>query len=195
MQRQIHRHARHNRAQHGLPAAFAPKKPGRAGSHRKQPGILPCADEMPLRHHRLGHDDCSERGNRCIVQPALGPAWQFPRLAGNVEEGARQYRDGCQADDHGQTPDFRAVHQISSVSIGLDLSSVRQTTTATAMATTILSWNGRAKATTAADPATAADSRNSRFEISEHRMPNKARMPAKPRPQLTGTKLASTTPS
>jgi hypothetical protein len=67
--------------------------------------------------------------------------------------------------------------------------------TATAIATRMLSLSGNAKLATAAAPATAAATTRSRLEASEHRMPSSARLPAKPRPQRVGMAWASATPS
>ncbi len=63
------------------------------------------------------------------------------------------------------------------------------------MATTMLSLRGSAYATTAAAPATAADTTLKRVVASEHRMPTRHRIPAKPSPQRVGMKLASATPT
>ena len=46
-----------------------------------------------------------------------------------------------------------------------------------------------------AAPATAAASSRKRVVASEHRIPTRQRMPAKPRPHAVGMKLASATPT
>src|SRR5674476_436364 len=92
---------------------------------------------MPLRHHRFRHDDGGERGDGRIVQAALGPMRQVPRFGGNIKERTGENGDSRQTHNDGKSPDFGVAHQISSDSTMVAFSSVKQTTTATTMATTI----------------------------------------------------------
>ena len=59
----------------------------------------------------------------------------------------------------------------------------------------MLSLRGRAKAATAAAPATPADTARRRVVASEHKMPSSAKMAAKPKPQDSGIECASTMPN
>ena len=54
---------------HGLALPASGKVEGRPGCGAKQAGILPGGDQLPLRHHDLGHDDRRQRGNRRVLQP------------------------------------------------------------------------------------------------------------------------------
>ena len=63
------------------------------------------------------------------------------------------------------------------------------------IATTILSLKGKAKAATAAMPATPAETRRSGLLANEHPTPNSARMPAKPKPHSMGMEWAKAIPN
>src|SRR5450830_792528 len=199
MQRQVNRHARNNGSKH----AAAPVKPGGASNRGKQPCVFPGANEMAVGHDNFGHDDRGQSRDGCIVQPALGPARQGPRLARQKKEGAREDGHKSQADDGDHRPEIGLVHAVFPVSAVsgvsavfwiLDgsgfaragFSSIRHTATAAAMATRMLSLSGNAKAATAAAPATPAETARRWVLANEPVMPSSARMPANPSPHSSG---------
>jgi hypothetical protein len=76
MQRQIHRHARHNGAQQRLAAATAPKEI----AHAIQAGVLRGVDERSLGYCHLERGNGGQGRNRCVLQPTLGPGGVNPSL-------------------------------------------------------------------------------------------------------------------
>jgi membrane-associated PAP2 superfamily phosphatase len=105
-QRQVHRHATNDGAQH----AALPEKPGRAGSSGVQARVLPGGDERALAHHDLGHDHGSQRRDGRVLQTPLRPVRQAPGLAGDEEKTACDHGDAAQQHDGEQRPGVHIKH-------------------------------------------------------------------------------------
>lgn len=105
-QRQVHRHAANNGAQHAAP----PEKPGHAGSGGVEARVLPGGDERALAHHDLGHDHRSQCSDGRVLQTTLRPVRQAPGLAGDEEKAARDHGDAAQQHDGEQRPGIDIKH-------------------------------------------------------------------------------------
>ena len=73
MQRQIHRHADHDGAQHRLALAAPGQVESDASRSAIQAGIWPGGDKGAMADHHLGHDHSGQGGDGRVLQAALGP--------------------------------------------------------------------------------------------------------------------------
>jgi membrane-associated PAP2 superfamily phosphatase len=105
-QRQVHRHATNDGAQH----AALPEKPGHAGGGGVQARVLPGGDERSLTHHDLGHHHRSQCRNGGVLQTPLCPVRQAPGLARDEEEAACDHGDAAQQHDGQQRPGIHIKH-------------------------------------------------------------------------------------
>lgn len=105
-QRQVHRHATNDGAQH----AALPEKPGHAGGGGVQARVLPGGDELALAHHDLGHHHRSQCRNGGVLQTPLCPVRQAPGLAGDEEKTACDHGDATQQHDGQQRPGIHIKH-------------------------------------------------------------------------------------